>query len=131
MNLKSWSGYAPVETALEILVPALRDVKGRMRQLFAQERTAANAGLFLDGLLSHEQRKTGWNRVSRSPQISALQIRTYGATGGEDAFSPERPTPMEMSNAPLRRPQPILGPVHMRRHCHCGGRAESEDLVSR
>src|SRR5262249_34754799 len=41
---------------------ALKDVKDRMRQLFAQERTAANAGLFLDGLLSEEQRKTGWMR---------------------------------------------------------------------
>jgi SRSO17 transposase len=65
MSLKSWSGYgyAPVETTLEILASALRDVKSRMRQLFAQERTAANAGLFLDGLLSDEQRKTGWNRA--------------------------------------------------------------------
>ena len=33
-----------------------------MRQLFAQERTAVNAGLFLDGLLGEEQRKTGWMR---------------------------------------------------------------------
>jgi hypothetical protein len=63
MSLKSWSGYAPVETTLEILASALRHVKGRMRQLFAQERTAANAGSFLDGLLSDEQRKTGWNRA--------------------------------------------------------------------
>jgi SRSO17 transposase len=63
MNLKSWSGYALVETTLEILASALWDVKGRMRQLFAQERTAWNAGLFLDGLLSDEQRKTGWNRA--------------------------------------------------------------------
>src|SRR6516165_126656 len=58
MIRKSWSGYAPVETTLELLASALRDVKGRMRQLFAQERTAANAGLFLDGLLSEEQRNT-------------------------------------------------------------------------
>jgi len=63
MNLKSWLGFAPVETTLEVLASALRDVKGRMRQLFAQERTAANAGLFLDGLLSNEQRKTGWMRA--------------------------------------------------------------------
>lgn len=63
MSLKSWSGYAPVETTLEILASALRDVKGRMRQVFAQERTAANAGLFLDSLLSGEPRKTGWNRA--------------------------------------------------------------------
>lgn len=45
-----------------MLASALRDVKCRMRQLFAQERTALNAGLFLDGLLSDEQRKTGWMR---------------------------------------------------------------------
>ncbi len=62
MIRKSWSGYAPVEATLELLASALRDVKGRMQQLFAQERTAANAGLFLDGLLSEEQRKTGWMR---------------------------------------------------------------------
>ena len=60
---KSWSGYAPVETALELLVSSLRDVKGRMRPLFAQERSAVNAGLFLDGLLSDERRKTGWMRA--------------------------------------------------------------------
>ena len=62
MSRKSWSGYAPVEATLEMLASALRDVKGRMRQLFAQERTASNAGLFLDGLLSDEPRKTGWMR---------------------------------------------------------------------
>jgi len=63
MIRKSWSGYAPVETALELLVSSLRDVKGRMRPLFAQERSAVNAGLFLDGLLSDERRKTGWMRA--------------------------------------------------------------------
>ena len=62
MIRRSWSGYAPVEATPEVLASALRDVKGRMRQLFAQERTAVNAGLFLDGLLSEEQRKTGWMR---------------------------------------------------------------------
>ena len=62
MIRRSWSGYAPVEATLEVLASALRDVKGRMRQLFAQERTAVNAGLFLDGVLSEEQRKTGWMR---------------------------------------------------------------------
>src|SRR3954454_21578368 len=62
MIRRSWSGYAPVEATQEVLASALRDVKGRMRQLFAQERTAVNAGLFLDGLLSEEQRKTGWMR---------------------------------------------------------------------
>src|ERR1700745_4317658 len=63
MIRRSWSGYAPVEATLEVLASALRDVKGRMRQLFAQERSAVNAGLFLDGLLSEERRKTGWMRA--------------------------------------------------------------------
>ncbi len=31
-----------------------------MRPLFAQDRAAVSAGLFLDGLLSDERRKTGW-----------------------------------------------------------------------
>ena len=30
-----------------------------MRPLFTQERVAASAGLFLDGLLEEERRKTG------------------------------------------------------------------------
>ena len=34
-----------------------------MRPLFAQERAAVNAGLFLDGLLGDERRKTGWMRA--------------------------------------------------------------------
>jgi SRSO17 transposase len=34
-----------------------------MRRLFTQERVAVNAGLFLDGLLGDERRKTGWMRA--------------------------------------------------------------------
>src|SRR5271157_2655758 len=34
-----------------------------MRPLFTQERVAASAGAFLDGLLGNEQRKTGWMRA--------------------------------------------------------------------
>jgi SRSO17 transposase len=34
-----------------------------MRPLFAQDRTAASASAFIDGLLSEEQRKTGWMRA--------------------------------------------------------------------
>jgi SRSO17 transposase len=33
-----------------------------MRPLFTQERVSASAGLFLDGLLGEERRKTGWMR---------------------------------------------------------------------
>jgi hypothetical protein len=42
---------APIETTLELWASTLRGVKRRMRGLFAQERAAVNAGLFLDGLL--------------------------------------------------------------------------------
>jgi len=36
---------------------SLREVKKRIRPLFAQERAALNAGLFVDGLLGDERRK--------------------------------------------------------------------------
>jgi SRSO17 transposase len=42
---------------------SLRDVKARIRLLFTQERVAASASLFLDGLLGDERRKTGWMRA--------------------------------------------------------------------
>jgi len=52
-----------IETTLELWASSLRDVKRRMGSLFAQERTAASAGLFIDGLLGEERRKTGWMRA--------------------------------------------------------------------
>ena len=52
-----------VEDALELWAASLRDVKGRIRPLFTQERVAVSAGLFLDGLLGPERRKTGWMRA--------------------------------------------------------------------
>jgi SRSO17 transposase len=63
MIRKSWTGFASIETTLELWASSLRDVKSRMRRLFAQERSALNAGLFLDGLLGEERRKTGWMRA--------------------------------------------------------------------
>ena len=54
---------ASIETTLELWAAALRDVKARMRPLFRQERMAVSAGLFLDGLLGEERRKTGWMRA--------------------------------------------------------------------
>jgi SRSO17 transposase len=54
---------ASVERTLELWASSLREVKGRMRRLFTQERVAASAGLFLDGLLGDERRKTGWMRA--------------------------------------------------------------------
>jgi SRSO17 transposase len=52
-----------IETTLELWASSLRDVKARMRPLFTQERVAASASLFLDGLLGSEPRKTGWMRA--------------------------------------------------------------------
>ncbi|WP_460427165.1 IS701 family transposase, partial [Azotobacter armeniacus] len=54
---------ASIETTLELWASSLREVKARMRPLFTQERGAASAGWFLDGLLGNEPRKTGWMRA--------------------------------------------------------------------
>jgi SRSO17 transposase len=54
---------ASIETVLEFWASCLRDVKARMRPLFTQDRVAAAAGLFVDGLLSAERRKTSWMRA--------------------------------------------------------------------
>ena len=54
---------ASIETTLELRASSLREVKKRIRPLFAQERAALNAGLFVDGLLGDERRKTGWMRA--------------------------------------------------------------------
>lgn len=54
---------ASIETTLELWASSLRDVKARMRGLFTQDRVAASANLFLDGLLGEERRKTGWMRA--------------------------------------------------------------------
>jgi SRSO17 transposase len=56
-------GGASVEDTLTLWALPLRDAKQRIRPLFAQERVAASAGQFLDGLLSNEPRKTGWMRA--------------------------------------------------------------------
>jgi len=52
-----------IEATLELWASSLRDIKVRMRPLFTQERVAASASLFLDGLLGDERRKTGWMRA--------------------------------------------------------------------
>src|SRR5688500_6682927 len=62
MIRRSWMS-ASIETTLELWACSLRDVKGRIRPLFTQTRVAMSAGLFLDGLLGDERRKTGWMRA--------------------------------------------------------------------
>src|SRR3712207_5022547 len=56
-------GGASFEATLELWAASLREGKARMRPLFTQERMARSAGLFLDGLLGPERRKTGWMRA--------------------------------------------------------------------
>src|SRR3569623_1317923 len=59
----SWTRMASVEETLGLWAASLREIKQRIRPLFKQERVARNVGLFLEGLLSDEQRKTGWMRA--------------------------------------------------------------------
>src|SRR5918912_3172162 len=54
---------ASLETTLDLWAASLREVKERMRPLFTQDRVAASANAFLDGLLGPERRKTGWTRA--------------------------------------------------------------------
>jgi SRSO17 transposase len=54
---------ASIETTLELWASSLRNIKSRIGRLFTQDRVAASAGLFLDGLLGGERRKTGWMRA--------------------------------------------------------------------
>ena len=54
---------ASIETTLDLWASSLREVKRRINPLFPQDRSAVNAGLFLDGLLGDERRKTGWMRA--------------------------------------------------------------------
>src|SRR4051812_49611094 len=60
---RGWMSGALIEETLELWAASLREVKARMRPLFTQDRVAVSAGLFLDGLLGEERRKTGWMRA--------------------------------------------------------------------
>src|SRR6201746_1491020 len=59
----SWTSGTSIEATLELWAASLRVVKGLMHRVFSQERVAASAGAFLDGLLGAERRKTGWMRA--------------------------------------------------------------------
>ena len=63
MIRRSWTRTASIEETLALWAASLREIKQRIRPLFRQERVATNAGLFLEGLLGDEQRKTGWMRA--------------------------------------------------------------------
>src|SRR5204863_3171120 len=63
MIRRSWAQTASIEETLALWAASLREIKQRIRPLFNQDRVATNAGLFLEGLLGDEQRKTGWMRA--------------------------------------------------------------------
>jgi hypothetical protein len=63
MIRRSWTQTASIEETLALWAASLREIKTRIRPLFRQDRVATNAGLFLEGLLGDERRKTGWMRA--------------------------------------------------------------------
>jgi len=78
---------ASIETTLELWASSLRDVKGRIRRLFTQERVAASANLFLDGLLGEERRKTGWMRAEAAGDPGPWRQQAILGRGRWDADS--------------------------------------------
>lgn len=76
---------ASIERTLELWASSLRDVKGRIRPLFTQERVAASAGSFLDGLLGTEQRKTGWMRAEAAGDAGPWRQQAILGRGRWDA----------------------------------------------
>jgi hypothetical protein len=71
-----------IETTLELWASSLRAIKERMAPLFPQERVAASAGLFLDGLLGDERRKTGWVRAEAAGDPGPWRQQAILGRGG-------------------------------------------------
>src|SRR5271167_2501830 len=76
---------ASIETTLELRAGSLRDVKARIRPLFSQDRVTASAGLFLDGLLGDERRKTGWMRAEAAGDSGPWRQQAILGRGRWDA----------------------------------------------
>src|SRR3954468_3595179 len=76
---------ASLEATLELWSSSLREVKARMRRLFTQERVAASANLFLDGLLGDERRKTGWMRAEAAGDSGPWRQQAILGRGRWDA----------------------------------------------
>jgi SRSO17 transposase len=76
---------ASIETTLELWSASLRDIKARIRPLFTQDRVAASAGLFLDGLLGDERRKTGWMRAEAAGDPGPWRQQAILGRGSWDA----------------------------------------------
>ena len=74
-----------IKETLELWASSLRAVKARMRPLFLQERMAASAGLFLDGLLGGERRKTVWSRAEAAGDPGPWRQQAILGRGQRDA----------------------------------------------
>jgi len=69
------------------LASSLREAKARLCPLFTQERVAASACLFLDGLLGPERRKTGWMRAEAAGDPGPWRPQAILGRGRWDADS--------------------------------------------
>ena len=85
MIRRSWTQAASIEETLALWAASLREIKKRIRPLFTQERVAANAGLFLEGLLGDEQRKTGWMRAEAAGDPGPWRQQAILGRGDWDA----------------------------------------------
>src|SRR4051812_47421808 len=85
---RGWMSGASIEETLELWAASLREVKGRMRPLFTQDRVAASAGLFFYGLLGGERGQTGWVRAgaARGPGPWRQQAIPGGGRWEADAL---------------------------------------------
>src|SRR5450756_657108 len=81
----AWMVGASIETTLGLWASSLRDVKARIRPLFRQERVAASAWNFLDGLLGSEPRKTGWMRAEAAGDLGPWRQQAILGRGRWDA----------------------------------------------
>ncbi len=68
-----------------VVAASLREIKQRIRPLFTQERVAKNAGLFVEGLLGDEQRKTGWTRAEAVGDPGPWRQQANSGRGDWDA----------------------------------------------
>ena len=82
---RSWTQVASIEETLALWAASLREIKKRIRPLFTQERVATNAGMFLEGLLGDEQRKTGWMRAEAAGDPGPWRQQAILGRGDWDA----------------------------------------------
>ena len=72
---------ASIEEMLDLWAAGLRDVKARLRPLFAHPSVADAAAACLDGLLGPERRKTGWMRAEAAGDAGPWRQQVVLATG--------------------------------------------------